>query len=77
MKDLVRLFWSFIIGKGVNIASEDNFNKRISICRQNSCKSYEKPFNIKALEKCGSCGCFLNAKERINEFYIKCPKGLW
>lgn len=77
MKDLVKLFWSVIIGKGINKVDDKKFNERMSICRSNSCKSYQKPFNIKALERCGDCGCFLNAKARIDEFYIKCPKDLW
>ena len=77
MKDLSRLLWSFIIGRGIKKVDNNKFEQRMSICRKNSCKSYKKPFNIKALEKCGDCGCFLNAKARIDEFYIKCPKDLW
>lgn len=77
MKDLSRLFWSFIIGKGIKKVDDNKFKDRMSICRENSCKSYKKPFNVKMLEKCGDCGCFLNAKARIDEFYIKCPKDLW
>jgi len=77
MKDVIRIFWSYFIGKGVKKASEKKFQERMSICRANTCESYKKPFNIKSLEKCGECGCFLNVKNRIDEFYIKCPKGLW
>tara|TARA_B100001094_G_scaffold226330_1_gene220743 strand:- start:1407 stop:1640 length:234 start_codon:yes stop_codon:yes gene_type:complete len=77
MEDLRRLFWSFIITGELKKVSEDKFNERINICRANTCGSYKKPLGIKTLEKCGSCGCFLNAKARIDEFYIECPKGLW
>ena len=77
MKTLCRLFWDLIIGRGVNKVSEKTFNKRISTCRQNICNSYKKPLGIKSLEKCGACGCFLNVKAKIDEFYIDCPKGLW
>ena len=77
MKTLIRLFWDIIIGKGFNRSSEKTFNKRMSICRKNMCFSYRKPLGIKALERCKSCGCFLNVKTRIDEFYNQCPKGLW
>lgn len=59
------------------MVSEDKFEERIGICRANSCGSYKKPLGIKTLEKCNECGCFLRAKARIDEFYIKCPKDLW
>ena len=77
MKDLARLFWKLIIGKGVNLASEDTFKKRTSICRANTCGEYKNPLKLGFLEKCGSCGCFLRTKNRIDEFFIKCPKNLW
>lgn len=59
------------------MVSEDKFNERVNICRTNTCGSYKKPLGLRALENCNSCGCFLNAKARIDEFYIKCPKDLW
>ena len=77
MKTLCRLFWDIIIGRGFNRATEKTFNKRMSICRKNMCYSYQKPLGIKPLERCKACGCFLNVKNRIDEFYVKCPKGLW
>lgn len=49
----------------------------MGICRSNKCNSYQNPLGIKAFERCGSCGCFLNIKTRMDEFYIECPKGLW
>lgn len=73
----MNIFWSIVIGKGLKKSSEKTFNKRMKICRTNKCGSYKKPLNIKALEKCGDCGCFLNLKTRVDEFYIKCPQGLW
>jgi len=77
MKTLIKIFWSLIIGGKLKKSSEKTFNKRIEICRTNKCGSYKKPLNMKGLEKCGDCGCFLNLKARIDEFYIKCPQGLW
>ena len=77
MKTLIRLFWNYFSGKGVEKATEETFNKRIDICRSNSCGKYKKPFGVKVLEKCGDCGCFLQSKARIKEWYIDCPKGLW
>ena len=77
MKTLVRLFWDIIIGKGFKRASKEVFEHRMSICRENRCGSYRKPLGIKPLEKCKACGCFLNFKNRVDEFYIECPKGLW
>ncbi len=77
MKALLTLFWHKLIGKDVKKSSEKTFNKRMKTCRSNKCGSYQKPFAIKALERCGDCGCFLNLKARIDEFYIDCPKGLW
>jgi hypothetical protein len=77
MKTLIYIFWDFLVGKGVKKSSEKLFNKRMSICRSNKCGSYKKPLGVKSLEKCSSCGCFLNLKARIDEFYIDCPKGLW
>jgi len=77
MKILIRLFWNYLAGKGVKKASEKLFNKRIAICRENSCGEYSKPFGIRSIEKCNSCGCFLNLKAKIDEFYIECPKKLW
>jgi len=77
MKTLIKLLWSLMIDKGLNKASDEKFEKRMGTCRTNSCKSYKKPFGVKALEKCTSCGCFLNVKARIDEFYIECPKKLW
>ena len=77
MKTLCRLFWDLIIGNGVKKASDKKFNNRMSMCRKNICKSYKKPLGLKSLEKCGACGCFLNVKARVDEFYIDCPKGLW
>lgn len=77
MKTLVKLFWDIIIGKGFKRASQKTFDERMSICRKNTCNSYQKPLGIKPLERCKACGCFLNFKNRVDEFYIECPKGLW
>lgn len=77
MNTLCRLFWDLIIGNGVARATQSKFNKRMAICRTNMCKSYKKPLGVKFLEKCNACGCFLNVKARVDEFYIDCPKGLW
>lgn len=77
MRTIILLFWNYFAGKGVKKATEELFNKRISICRSNTCGDYEKPFKLKCLERCGDCGCFLNAKARIDEWYVECPKQLW
>tara|TARA_Y100001973_G_scaffold102886_1_gene168891 strand:+ start:135 stop:368 length:234 start_codon:yes stop_codon:yes gene_type:complete len=77
MKDIIRLFWQLIIGKGVKLATEKKYKERISICRKNTCGYYKNPFKLGFFEKCGSCGCFLRTKNRIDEFFIECPKGLW
>lgn len=77
MKTLCRLFWDLIIGGGVKRASDKLFKKRMAMCRKNICHSYKKPLGIRPLEKCGACGCFLNIKARVDEFYVDCPKGLW
>jgi hypothetical protein len=77
MKAIINIFWNLIIGKGLKKASEKTFKKRMKICQSNKCGVYKKPLNIKALENCGDCGCFLNLKARVDEFYIDCPKGLW
>ena len=74
MKAIILLFWNYFAGKGVKRADESLYEKRISICRTNSCGSYRNNFNI---ERCGDCGCFLAAKARIDEWYIECPKKLW
>ena len=70
METLTRLIWNIIIGKGFNRASKETFDKRMSICRKNTCGSYQKPLGLKPLERCGACGCFLNFKNRVDEFYI-------
>ena len=77
MRTLILLFWNYLIGNGLKKASKELFNKRINICRSNICEAYVKPYKIKALEKCGDCGCFLNLKANIDESYIQCPKNLW
>jgi|TARA_R110000751_G_scaffold288887_1_gene395038 hypothetical protein len=77
MKILIKLFWDYFAGEGVKRASDNLFSKRMSICRSNSCGEYSKPLGLSPLEKCNSCGCFLNVKARIDEFYIECPKKLW
>jgi len=73
----MKLLWNYFLGEGVERTTEELFNERIAVCRSNSCGSYKKPLNIKYLEKCGECGCFLNIKARIKEWYVECPKGLW
>tara|TARA_R100001015_G_C4515357_1_gene85847 strand:- start:106 stop:348 length:243 start_codon:yes stop_codon:yes gene_type:complete len=77
MKTLIYIFWDLLVGKGVRKTSEKTFNKRIKTCRSNECGVYKKPLGMEILEKCGACGCFLKLKARMNEPYIKCPKGLW
>lgn len=77
MVTLCRLFWDLIIGGGVKRASDKKLNRRMSICRKNICNSYQKPLGIKPLERCKACGCFLNVKNRVDEWYVECPKGLW
>ncbi len=76
-KELRKLFWQIIIGKGVKFASQEKFNDRLSICRSNKCGEYKKTLGVKFLEKCNACGCFLQSKNRIEEDFIKCPKGYW
>jgi len=76
-KELRKIFWQLIIGKGVKLASKDKYKGRISICRENSCGAYKNPLKLNVFEKCGDCGCFLRTKNRIDEIYIECPKGLW
>tara|TARA_R110002074_G_scaffold294532_1_gene466118 strand:+ start:5728 stop:5961 length:234 start_codon:yes stop_codon:yes gene_type:complete len=77
MKDIIKLFWQLIIGKGITLASKDLYKKRIKICRSNVCGVYNNPLKLGLLENCGDCGCSLRTKNRIDEFYIKCPKDLW
>ena len=77
MKTLIKLFWQIILGKGIKKSSQDAFYSRNVICRKNYCGDYKRPLGIKLLEKCGDCGCFLQAKNRIDEPYIECPKGFW
>jgi|TARA_R110002074_G_scaffold1973_3_gene11883 hypothetical protein len=77
MKNLGRLFWQLIIGKGISLVDDDTYKYRIDKCRSNICGVYKKPFGIGFLEKCGDCGCNLRTKNRINEWYIKCPKNWW
>lgn len=74
-KDLRKLFWQLIIGKGVKFTTEKKFKKRLDICRSNVCGEYKNI--LKVIEKCGACGCFLQTKNRIEEDFIKCPKGYW
>jgi len=75
--ELRKIFWQLFIGKGVKLASKEKYKERISICRANTCGAYKNPFKLNLLEKCGDCGCFLRTKNRIDEVYIECPKGLW
>jgi hypothetical protein len=77
METLIRIFWKYLAGDGIKKSSDKLFNKRMSICRSNTCGVYQKPFKIKALERCGDCGCFLNVKARMDEPFIACPKKLW
>lgn len=76
-KDLRKLFWQLIIGKGVKFATQKKFDKRLSICRSNKCGVYQKPLGIESLERCGDCGCLLQTKNRIDEDFIKCPQNYW
>ena len=76
-KTLRKLFWRIVIGKGVALASDNLYKKRIGICRENSCGVYKNPMKLNLLEKCGDCGCFLKVKNRIDESFIECPKNLW
>jgi hypothetical protein len=77
MKDLKKLFWQLIIGKGIRIASKDLYEKRMNICRANHCGVYKNPMGLKLMERCGDCGCVLRVKTKIDESYIECPKGWW
>jgi hypothetical protein len=77
MKELRKIFWQLIVGKGISLASKEVYEKRTAICRSNACGVYKKPLKLKLAENCGECSCFLQAKNRIDEFYIKCPKDLW
>ena len=77
MKNLIRLFWQLIIGRGVKLASKELYEKRISICRSNPCNVYKNPLKLGFLEKCGDCGCYLRTKNRIDEPYIECPNNWW
>jgi hypothetical protein len=77
MKDLRRLFYQLILGKGIKIASKELYDKRMGICRSNPCNEYKNPLGLKVLEKCGACGCFLRAKNNIDEKFIYCPKNWW
>ena len=77
MKDLARLFWNLIIGKGIKLANKELYEKRTSFCRRNICHVYKNPLKLGFLEKCGECGCYLRTKNRIDESYINCPKNLW
>jgi|TARA_R100001443_G_scaffold109155_1_gene120284 hypothetical protein len=76
-KDLRKIFWQLIIGKGVKLASKDKYEYRLSICRSNACGVYKNPLKLNLFEKCGDCGCFLRTKNKIDEFYIECPKKFW
>jgi len=77
MIELKKLFYQLIAGKGIKIATDKLYKKRISICRSNKCGVYKKPFKLRLMEKCGDCGCLLRSKCRIDEFYIECPRGFW
>jgi len=77
MVNLKRLFLQLVFGKGVKLASKSKYKGRLSICRDNTCGVYKNPFKLGVFEKCGDCGCFLRTKNRIDEFYIECPKNLW
>lgn len=76
-KELRKLFWQMLIGKGVKFASQEKFENRIAICRSNKCGEYKQPLKMQFLEKCKACGCFLQSKNRIEEDFISCPKGYW
>jgi hypothetical protein len=77
MKELRKIFWQLIVGKGISLADNSKYKERTSICRSNVCGVYKKTLGLNLIENCGDCGCFLQAKNRIDEFYIKCPKDLW
>ncbi len=74
MKTIILIFWNFFAGKGVK-RNEELYKKRIAICKSNSCGMYRKQLGV--IDRCADCGCFLAAKARIDEWYIKCPKALW
>jgi len=76
-KELRKIFWQLIIGKGVKLASKEKYEERLSICRDNPCGVYKNPLKLKLFENCGECGCFLRTKNRIDEYYIECPHGWW
>ncbi len=48
--------------------SNDEFERRMSICR--GCPYFKPQFSI-----CGSCGCGLELKARLNG--MKCPLAKW
>ena len=75
--DIKKLIKQLFIGKGVKTTSKKVYKERLSICRANTCKSYKNPLKLGLFENCGECGCFLRIKNRIDEFYIQCPKKLW
>lgn len=75
--ELKRLLLQLLIGKGIKLADKKTYKERLSICRSNVCKSYKNPLKLNVLEKCGECGCFLRLKNRVDEFYISCPKKHW
>jgi len=48
--------------------SNDEFERRMSICK--GCPKFQPDMSV-----CGECGCFLNAKARLNG--MKCPMSKW
>jgi hypothetical protein len=59
---------------------EEIAEERLTICRQNTCNSYDEKGEtekvvVKGFESCGDCGCNLSLKTR--SLSSECPKGLW
>lgn len=50
------------------LASEEISNSRLEIC--NTCE-----FFIKESARCSKCGCFMNAKIKLQA--VRCPIGKW
>lgn len=74
MSDIVNLAKNFgnsvvnHIADGLKQASEEEYNKRIDICK--TCEKYDAGSN-----RCGQCGCFLKIKASWNS--EKCPLNKW
>lgn len=50
--------------------AKEKVEERRKICRSNECKIY-----LKEYDRCGGCGCKVEAKTK--QFNNPCPKKLW